>query len=272
MMPSYLSAHLEQLHAADLYFRQYWNGLTDAEQAHYRRLWAELDDLATSDAAALEREQARAFDLTKRWFVRVQNEELDHYQTRDDWSRVASDPEAQQELFARSRARLADFIQFCEAGRTPRWYGNVKPAESLNSKFLRQKNGNALQQRVPDLWDLIRFRIVPEELDDLLITCIQFWEVFFDDIVRCHNYYYRPQNPRYRAVHFELCDRDGNLTEIQVLTGRRDAVSVLDHWHIFKGSGVYIDDRHHAWLLNMSHAANVLDARAFKEESAALRY
>ena len=272
MSTSYLAPHLDQLLAGDVHFRVYWNGLAAADQERYRELWAQIDSVATDDDAELEKEHVRAFDLTKRWFIRVQNEELYHYTTRDDWWKVAGDRHIQELLFERSKARLAEFIRFSATSRTPRWYGGVKPDESLNSKFVRHKEGDALQRRLPDLWDLIRFRIVPEDLEDVLVTCIQFWEVFFDDIVRCHNYYYRPRNDSYRAVHFELCDREGNLTEVQVLTARRDAVSVLDHWHVFKRSGNFLDDGHRAWLLNMSRASNVLDARMFREESGALRF
>ncbi len=269
MSESYLQLHLDLLKKEDKHFAAFWDALSQDQRDGYLANWRLLDGFASQHAENLERLHSGASEFTRRWFVRVQEKEFSYSAIRTDWPVIARSPEALSSLLDGTSERLQDFLGIVHLEQSVAYYGGVKPLDSIDEKLLQSREGDAVQRRLTDLWDLVRFRLVTDDLDDLLSLAIQFWELFLDDVVRCRNYYYRPRNgfsaDAYRAIHFELKDRESNLAEIQMMTSNREAVSLLDHWHIFKGSGSFVDAAHEEWIKLMSYSANVVDSETFRE-------
>jgi hypothetical protein len=150
-------------------------------------------------------------------------------------------------------------------------YGGIKSDASIDRKLGLEREGTDLQQSTTDLWDVVRFRVVTADLGTLLEVGLRFWETFFEKLMRCRNYYYRPkhgyEDDPYRAVHFELEPVPGRMIEIQLITRVREAMSMMDHSLYFKRTNPFLDQQHKDWLLQHTWKANILDAQLLGEYS-----
>ena len=113
--------------------------------------------------------------------------------------------------------------------------------------------------------------MVCQNLVLLRYVCIQLWQYFLDDIVKCRNYYLANATSGttelYRAVHFELEIEPNRWIELQVLTELRDWIGFLDHSFTFKKRLRFLNREHEQWLTNLSANANIADARAVDDNS-----
>jgi hypothetical protein len=257
---SYLSAHIDLLERGDTAYKAFWTSLTEDAQRNYRKLWNEIDGSTRGDL--LSREYSSANDTTQRWFLRVQEKEFQYSKIPSDWIQLVRDMSAKQHLYELGLARLTEFISLSGV-KGLRVYGGIKPDESLDRKIFESRQGNAVQVNLLDLWDVVRFRIVAEDLDTLLEVSVKFWEWMFGDILRCRNYYYRPRlgNPddAYRAIHFELVADRERMVEVQMMTRCREAIGLLDHALLFKKTLQFLDANHRQWLIEFSKKGNVYD-------------
>ena len=93
--------------------------------------------------------------------------------------------------------------------------------------------------------------------------CVNFWEIFLDDIIRCKNFYFRPKGGTkvhpYRGVHFGVGDAYNRVVEVQFMTIFREAVCILDHQLAFKKTIPFIDSSHKVWLEQFSITADVVE-------------
>lgn len=160
--------------------------------------------------------------------------------------------------YRRVSGRLVKFLHRCSVPGIG-FYGGLKAREAIVEKIAPfESNGAEL-----DLWDVVRFRIVTPNLQGLFTVCSQLLAEFDAEVVRCRNYYLHPREGNddpYRAVHFELRDEEDGFVEIQVMTALREAVGIVDHSLVRKRSTAFIDVQHKRWLMDLSHAANMIDA------------
>ena len=112
-----------------------------------------------------------------------------------------------------------------------------------------------------DLWDLIRIRVVVNQLDSLAVIARALIHEFGAEVVRLRNYYSRPRNDQdlYRAIHLTVRVAEGFL-EIQVMTAAREVVCEIDHAVAFKRCLDALSRSHLNWLRRLSLAASVHDA------------
>jgi hypothetical protein len=160
----------------------------------------------------------------------------------------------------RVSGRLVKFLQRCSVPGIG-FYGGLKTQEAIVEKIASFKSNGAEL----DLWDVVRFRIVTPDLHGLFTVCSQLLGEFDSEVVRRRNYYLRPRerfDDPYRAVHFELREEADRFVEIQVMTSLREAVGMVDHSLVRKRSTAFIDAQHKRWLMDLSHAANMMDAEA----------
>jgi len=232
-------------------------------KATQRRLWADIDSYENVDAPDLLEAHLTAFELSKRRFVRVQEREFLYDRIPNDWAAFARDWIAKQRLYDEGLIRLRALIDLCGLIHDACIYGNIKADDSLDRKLSQARLGTSIQANVTDLWDIVRFRIIVPSLDSLLQLALRFWEIFFDQVLRCRNYYFRPRNLHsndpYRAIHFELANHQQHMIEVQLMTRRREAVSLLDHAALFKGTLKSMSSVEKQWLLEFSMKANILD-------------
>ncbi len=92
-----------------------------------------------------------------------------------------------------------------------------------NLKFLK----NAL-----DLWDIVRFRIVVNDVIELKNICLHFWGKFTNEIIRCRNYYFQPKHENhlhiYKAIHFQILIDNDKMIEIEFMTRVDSVFSLLE--------------------------------------------
>jgi hypothetical protein len=259
-----LNAHIERVGHEDPFFRTFWGGASDDRQLEYRRTWERIETAIGFGGERLQQAHLRSFDLSKRFFVRVQEREFLYDRVPDDWAAFARNLAAKQALYAEGLIRLEALVELLGMSNVALVYGNIKEDRSLDMKLNREGTGSAIQTNVIDLWDIVRFRIVVPDLNSLLLLSVRFWEKFFDQVLRCRNYYFRPRNGHagdpYRAVHFELANNRNHMIEVQLMTKLREAVALLDHAALFKGTLQSFTANDERWLREFSMKANILDA------------
>lgn len=267
-----LRIHVERIIREDPFFRAFWHGLDEAQRAEYWRTWEDIESAAVNACSEVDAEHSRCHDISKRWFVRVQEREFMYDRVPLDWSAFVRDSSAKQILYNQSLARLQAFLELCEMRHDVRLYGGIKGDGSLDKKLIEGRGGKSIQMNVLDLWDVVRFRIVVPSAHSLLNLCIRMWETYFDEVLRCRNYYFIPRNDDpddpYRAINFELANDSGHMIEVQVMTKRREAVSLLDHAALFKKTLNEFTSDDHQWLVCFSKTANLLDI----EESSSVEW
>lgn len=258
-----LQGYLEGLLRTDPHFRRFWRCRTSQEQDRYLEIWRTCDQLADQDIGALRDRQEAAYLETRRWFSLVQEIGFSYSRIPEDWVLVADDRPRQYRIYRRNRDALTRFLGNLGLTDVTELYGGVKPSDSIRRKAYGNKDGNAVQRNVLDTWDLVRFRIRTSNMYSLLKIGMAIWDRYFDDVLRCRNYYFYPRGgdpeDAYRALHFELRDRRGGMFEVQVMTLYREAVSLLDHAPRFKRMVDFVDNEHEAWLVRVSFAANIME-------------
>jgi hypothetical protein len=144
-----------------------------------------------------------------------------------------------------------------------RLYGGIKPLESLDRKLGERKTGPRARQNLRDTWDVVRFRIVTENVPVLRKVAMALWQYFIDDVVRCRNYFLQPleesDRVAYRAVHFQLEIERQRWVEVQVLTEARDLAGHLDYAVLFKRLLPPLSSEHEKWLRQFGYKVNIFD-------------
>jgi len=123
----------------------------------------------------------------------------------DRWLDFLSDEHEKRRLYELDLEKLTTFLKDSSLGNNARIYGGVKSAASMDANFANPKSHWAELRR---LRDTVRFRIVCSDLKTVRVACVETWQHFLDQIIRCRNYYLTagggPEADLYRAVHFEL--------------------------------------------------------------------
>jgi Region found in RelA / SpoT proteins len=176
--------------------------------------------------------------------------------------------------FARSPRRVS--ILHCHANLQLRrvvsdlgaftWYGGVKSADDVEARIRAWSRKHPL----PDLWDVVRYRIVCDDINQLVSATRQLLTYFGDQVVRCRNYYVHPRNgtdDAYRAIHLELQYESEELVEIQLLTSNREAVGQIDHSMVLKKRVPPLGFWHVIWVRHLSWVANIMDTPIPEEAS-----
>jgi hypothetical protein len=264
-MKELIEIHFEYLKDNDPSFKIYWEGLSKNNQEAFVNTYRQIESQIQERRGKLDTLHYSVFETTKRWFVRVQEKEFLYSKIPKEWQIVVRDLRAKEEIFYRNIESLKQFVDQASPKVEAYLYGNIKPDSSLDRKLLLHRDGNAVQTNLLDIWDLVRYRIVVKDMDALLVIGIHFWEYYFDDIIRCRNYYYRPKNGNpsdpYRAIHFQLRDKYRGMVEVQVITRRREVGSFFDHALIFKNYLSFLNYEHEEWLKDFLKKINVLDAK-----------
>ncbi|MGO9012101.1 MAG: hypothetical protein ACLQPN_18560 [Bryobacteraceae bacterium] len=252
-MKPHLENHLRLLLSGDIFFRQFWGRLSREGKAGYRCIWNDLEAVGSDSFLSLYCQ--RAHDEVRKWFLRIPEKDLAYSIVAADWRSFANDAVAKERLYESANQLLSKFLD-----RVPfavKSYGGIKSDESIRRKIRDESAGKT----VFGLWDIVRFRVVTPDLDALLKTSLLLWEDHLDQVARCRNFYFRPKDglrDPYRAVHFELNQSD-RVFEIQLMTSRREAISLLDHAFGFRKYLEFLDSEHEEWLLRLSMSANIAD-------------
>lgn len=141
------------------------------------------------------------------------------------------------------------------------FYGSAKTPDAIERKISAASGGSRAEL---DLFDVNRFRVVTSTLPDMMATYHALDDRFGSVMVRCRNYYREPRRGSmdpYRAVHLCLRPDDEEFVEIQLMTGNRDSVGLLDHAFVHKRTSRFVSEPHRRWLQILSWTANVADAQ-----------
>jgi ppGpp synthetase/RelA/SpoT-type nucleotidyltranferase len=257
-----LRAHLELLLAEDPNFARLWRESDENRRAQLVNTAITIERACADDLLA-ERFMI-GHDKLKRYLVTVQERQFQYTRIPSDWPLFILHDERRQQLFETARQGLTRFLTDSGLARASRLYGGLKPLSSIDPKRFRAKQESEIQRELADTWDAVRFRIVVDDVSVLRKLSVSLWEVFFDEILRCRNYYFHPkggspQHP-YRAVHFQLAAEDGYPFELQIMTHNSEVVSHLEHAVIFKRRISAPSERHMQWLEAMRYKVVTLDA------------
>ena len=219
-MMSLVEKYADGLLKKDRYFEQFWKCQSTEQRDDYIDRWRKLEFFANKSKRELEDQHLAAHARTKRWLCLVQESVFMYSRVPNHWGLVADDREIQRRIYERNLRRLRRLIERLGVNNKVRVYGGLKPYESIRRKMMESKDGNAIQRRVLDLWDLVRYRIVAEDLQILLRIGVGIWQDRFEDVIRCRNYYYHPRggdpSDAYRAIHFELQDSQEDIIEVHL--------------------------------------------------------
>jgi hypothetical protein len=266
---SFLDEHIALLSGKDTHFQAYWSKLSDEEKEQFRRLAGDIDSCGSGEEKIVAG-HVNASRTLARFMVRIQEAPFNYSRLPGDWVDFVHSPSEKENLFKETVNILEGFIRKELSGPGVRLYGNIKMEDSLMRRMILPKTEDQFRRRLLDTWDVVRFRIVAPDLVVARHAALRIWEVFFEKVVRCRNYYFRPKDGEhsdpYRGVHFELEPIEGRIIELQVLTRARELVSFLDHASFFKKSLQLPSAEHEAWLFFFSRKANLLDLRLIPRE------
>lgn len=265
MIESFLDKHVRLLLERDENFQWYWSALAAREQEGLLFLANEIDNCACREQNIIAGHVQVSRELA-RYMVRIQEMAFDYSRIPRDWLDFVRSDSEKTHVFEHAEGRLQRFVDSEKLRSSVRLYGGVKPEASIVRRMVSPKTGDQFRKQLLDTWDIVRFRIVAADVLTARHVAMRIWEYFFDEVVRCRNYYYRPkdddhQDP-YRGLHFELELVERRIVEVQVLTKIRELVSLFDHAPIFKKSLQLPSADHQAWLFFFSRKANLLDAQS----------
>jgi hypothetical protein len=266
---SFLNEHVDLLSARDVHFQAYWSKLSDEERRLFWKLAGDIDSCGSGEGNIMAG-HVNASRRLARFMVRIQEVPFNYCRLPKDWDDFVHSASEKKRLFEETVGILEWFIRKELPGAGVRLYGNIKMEDSLMRRMLLPKTGDQFRRRLLDTWDVVRFRMVAPDLLVARHTALRVWEVFFEKVVRCRNYYFMPKDGEhsdpYRGVHFELEPMEGRIVELQVLTHARELVSFLDHASFFKKSIQLPSAEHEAWLFFFSRKANLLDLQLIPNE------
>jgi hypothetical protein len=261
--------HIEYLLRVDQFFIHFWDRLDSAGRSAFFNLHRTVEAVSVDDWQSILDRHRAASERTKRFFLPIQEKDFAYPHVAPDWSAFVRNAKAKNSLYEYSLNMLQAFISRGGFQCLVVVYGGIKSDASIDRKLGFEREGTSLQQKTTDLWDVVRFRVVTTDLLTLREVGLRLWETFFEKLMRCRNYYYRPkhnyEDDPYRAVHFELEPVPGRMIEIQLISRVREAMSMMDHSLYFKRDNPFLSKEHEDWLLRHMWKANILDAYSLGE-------
>jgi hypothetical protein len=269
-----LKRHLELVSQIDPYFALFLERMKSHARRKFYRRAEQIESVADNDPSLVLKLHREAHDRLKRVMVPIQERSFQHLKAPRNWPAVVKDEERKRELFAEAYKILHGFQRKSGTARGCSLYGNIKSLASMDQKQHRRLHADAVQRNELDTWDAVRFRIVSDDLKILLGTGLNFWEHFFDQILRCRNFFYLPksEDDPYRAIHFQVLIADWGMVEVQMLTRSREVVTQLDYAHAFKRVAPFESVEHEIWLKNFRRKGNILDYLTLKRRHLFARF
>ena len=123
-------SEIEYALSVDQDFNKYWNHLSESRQLEYLAIWNRLTSKGTCDA-----EYSAAIRLAQRWFIRVQEKEVNWLTQPDDWDRFMLDVSSKQTVFEAASIRLEEFVK--TIGSPVYVYGGLKILMSRSGEGCR---------------------------------------------------------------------------------------------------------------------------------------
>jgi hypothetical protein len=272
MSKDWLQVTMSSLAEKDDNWQRFLLSLDDDRKINFIETLTQLNTITKKKEIISHTAIADADVFLRKYMVHVQQRELDLRSIAPDWNLHVSDPTALEELWKDAQLRMAAFLEKNKFAHL-RFYGGLKELSALRGRLTELEQivkDNKTRPMMDDVWDMVRCRIIVENSFDVRTVCQLIWEDFFEDIVRCRNYYYSPKigreiNP-YRAIHYVIGDRRGRIFELQVQHRFREAVGMLDHPYIFKkdGSFEFCNREHELWMSAMGNAATILEFEDLK--------
>jgi hypothetical protein len=258
-MSSLLDKHFRHLMTYDVEFLWEWMSLAEKERKHHQDTLNVLDmrrkRLDSGETSCREYHLDVSAQTARRLAVLA---EKDFPVPAADWLRSVHDVAQMRRLHRCGGVFLRRFMAECTV--TPvRLYGGIKEQSRIQAKLGLCR----IRQTLPDLWDVVRYRVVVEGLDTLLSVSLSLAEKAGDQLVRCRNYYFRARggvDDPYRAIHFVLVFPELGYVEVQIMTAWREALCLIDHSLVYKKSIPYLGGRHRRWLRDLSYTANCVEA------------
>lgn len=271
-----IDEYISFLEVEDANFSKVWRNKSPQEKGIYITRWEKLNDLTDRyDYNTLEEKNLNAYLATCKNMSLIQEKSFSTLSVPKHWKIKVNSATHLKLIYQRNKDLLQEVIAK-QNGQVVNFYGGLKSYEEIRRKFFLQKNGSALQRNAEDLWDLVRYRIVVDNLESLLQTGMYIWKNFFNKIIRCRNYYYIPRtrDPRdaYRAIHFQIVDDEEGMFELQLVTVQREAISLLDHALVFKKTIQSYDKKTIKWLSKMSYASNIIEYKNANDIAIDLRW
>lgn len=256
-------AHLDYLLEKDQDFINYWHGLNQVQKNEFLITLKNIESFGKGFTnKTIDQNHYKVFRDTKKSLLHIPNFDIYLSRIPSNWKYLIRNETEKKQLYFDSLTILSKFLTAKKLGRSTYLYGGIKSDMSLSKKIginYHPTNGYNLL----DIWDVVRFRIVSEDLHVLLKVGISLWEEYTDKIIKCRNYYFIPKrsnpNYHYRGVHFELEILPNKIIEIQLITKYRDIVSHLDHSIKFKREINFFNDDHEVWLDNLLKLTNIYE-------------
>lgn len=260
----YLSYTIEK----DEFLKSHWESLQIEERDSIINMLSDVE-VISQDSRANLRLSAISAHLQLRLIASLVPERSFIYSaTPKDWSLALDDRPRLKAAYRRNREdiqRLVEAVGNFTGGGSPVIMGGIKPIESIREKMFDKSTSTKMRFAQSDIWDLVRYRIAFERVSDVIKLSVALWGKYFDDIIRCRNYYFSPRGGNvedwYRAIHFEIRDGNNDIFEVQIMTKTRLVVGLMDHAVKFKRRIPYADQGHKEWLENMAKASVLCDMK-----------
>mgnify|MGYP000105374336 CR=1 FL=1 len=260
---SFLSRHIDLLQN-DSNFNLLWGKQPKSKRTRLTQISSEIDDCVQRDGPNLLPQHELTWEVARKHFVLVQDYRHGLSKvTTDAWLKMLYERDHRDKVDLVAREMVATISDYIPSNIHSSFYGGLKPDDSIRRKIqeVRPRDGNL--DFVIQPWDLIRYRIVVNSVQDILNLGINIWKNEIDQILRCRNYYFRPRaddpSDPYRALHFHILVDGLGFFELQIITIAKEVSGILDQNFIFKPDIKFLDDHHREWLHLFRIAANIMD-------------
>lgn len=248
--------HLNYLTKVDPHFPKSW---ARGGAVCGPRLWAmeQMHRRIRATAVNVPLAHRNAIQAILRELGKLPNYDFLHTPPISAWLKFARSPRRVSAFYQHASAKIYRLVSQLGPFRS---YGCVKDPVDVQEGIQRAHSADLL----PDLWDLVRFRVVCPHVTHVADLVNQLLRYFGDSIVRCRNYCSDARNgirDPYRNIHVEVQYDGEEFAEIQLGTANREAIGQIDHSMVLKRSVRPVSLSHHRWLREISWIANIVDAQ-----------
>jgi hypothetical protein len=255
---------LDDLSLKDIYFKSYWDNISQRERKSIIQLLLKIDSSYNHDLEFLIELNEMGYNLIEKYFHLIPQKKFSYIDNiTKSWEKFVLDPLKKESIKIKVEGLLFNFINTTKFRRNVKLYGGIKPLDSILEKEKRHRNSfDYLEENKFNIWDVVRYRCVLSSIEDVFIMAIYIWEYFYKSILRCRNYYFKPMNldysKHYKGVNF-IVAIDDVFFEIQVLTKIKEIDSYLDYFYLYKKKDIVQNQDLESWLNKILLKSNLFE-------------
>ena len=261
-----ISMHIEILIKYCEHFSAYYNSLNQDDKDILSNVANDIDISTINRDSQLFKEHAQCSLYLKKNSLIIPSIDFKYSSIPSNWGSYIKNEKLKEDVKARSHDIIHHWQDtLAKHIYVTRIYGGLKPSHSLDLKYRQLKqSGGSVNRSLFDTRDVVRFRVVCDDICSLFFAALKFFHSFTNKILYSHNYYFHSNTNGsgrpYRGIHIQVLLHSIYPIEIQFITKARDIAGAFDYPFLFKERISFINKQHERWLTEFRLKANIYDA------------